>query len=194
MQSRVVATNKNILQNPTLIKTTTFRRVGFYIMEVWKTIENFEEYKVSNLGRVKSFKFNKEKLLKLNLSGRKKEQYYCVKLSNKKIIKDFKIHKLVANYFIGKNNDLVVNHIDGNSFNNNHSNLEYVTVRENNLHKSKLTNDTPNVKFCNIRLKYRARINYNKKDFHIGYFKYKEEAYNKVLEFKKINNILSKYD
>jgi hypothetical protein len=165
-------------------------------MEVWKNIENFEDYKVSNLGRVKSFKFNKEKLLKLNLSGRKKEQYYCVKLSNKKIIKDFKIHRLVAYHFINKNNNnnLVVNHIDGNSFNNYYENLEYVTVRENNIHKSKLNNNTPNVNFCKIRNKYRARINYNKKDIYIGNFNTKEEAYNKVLEFKKINNIISKYD
>jgi predicted transcriptional regulator len=163
-------------------------------MEIWKTIENFEDYKVSNLGRVKSLKFNKEKLLKLNLSGRKNEQYYCVKLSNKKITKDFKVHKLVAYYFIDNNNNLIVNHIDGNSLNNNFNNLEYVTIRDNNLHKSKLKNNTPNVNFCKIRLKYRARINYNKKDIHIGYYNNKEEAYNKILEFKNLNNILSKYD
>jgi hypothetical protein len=32
-------------------------------MEVWKTIEGFEDYEISSLGNVKSLKYGKEKML-----------------------------------------------------------------------------------------------------------------------------------
>ena len=35
-----------------------------YMQEVWKNISGFDDYMVSNLGRVKSFKQNKETILK----------------------------------------------------------------------------------------------------------------------------------
>lgn len=34
--------------------------------EEWKIIENYEEYQISTLGRVKSLKHNKERLLRLS--------------------------------------------------------------------------------------------------------------------------------
>lgn len=33
-------------------------------MEIWKDIEGYPNYQVSNMGRVKSLKFGKEKMLK----------------------------------------------------------------------------------------------------------------------------------
>ena len=53
-------------------------------MEVWKPIEDYENlYEVSNLGRVKSLKYGKEKILKprKNSCG-----YLMVTLCKKKII------------------------------------------------------------------------------------------------------------
>ena len=35
------------------------------IMEIWKIIEGFENYQISNLGRVKSLWFGKEKILRI---------------------------------------------------------------------------------------------------------------------------------
>ncbi len=34
------------------------------LKEEWKVIENYPDYSISNLGRVKSLKFNKERILK----------------------------------------------------------------------------------------------------------------------------------
>ena len=49
--------------------------------------------------------------------------------------KDYKIHRLVAEYFIDNpNNYRVVNHIDGDKQNNHVCNLEWCTHSENNLH------------------------------------------------------------
>ena len=49
---------------------------------------------------------------------------------NKEKKKTIKVHKLVANAFLGKSN-LQVDHIDGNKLNNKLNNLEYVTPKEN---------------------------------------------------------------
>lgn len=45
-----------------------------------------------------------------------------------------RVHKLVAAAYLGDGNGLEVNHIDGNKANNNASNLEYVTSKENSMH------------------------------------------------------------
>jgi hypothetical protein len=60
--------------------------------------------------------------------------YLSVKMNNK----DYKIHSLVAKYFLGdRPKGLCINHIDSNKLNNAVSNLEYVTIRENILHAIK---------------------------------------------------------
>lgn len=35
-----------------------------YVIEIWKTIQDFPDYTASNFGKIKSIKFNKEKILK----------------------------------------------------------------------------------------------------------------------------------
>ena len=49
------------------------------------------------------------------------------------------VHRLVAEHFIGPEPEpgMVVNHIDGDPFNNHVSNLEWASVSENNEHYNK---------------------------------------------------------
>ena len=68
--------------------------------------------------------------------------------TNKRITK--KIHRLVAELFIHKSNEnLIVNHIDGNKQNNHVNNLEWVTHKANTQHmllhglKKKFPNNLP---------------------------------------------------
>lgn len=96
--------------------------------EVWKDVKGYEGlYKVSNHGKVRSVR--KQILLKEAKGGR---EYYRVVLTKNKQKKYFDVHRLVAINFIDnpfKKN--CVNHIDENKTNNHHSNLEWVTHKEN---------------------------------------------------------------
>ena len=110
--------------------------------EVWKTIEDFPSYEVSNLGRVRNKKTSK--LLTLIPD---KDGYLRVHLNNDKNVK--RVHRLVAQAFIpNKTNKDQVNHKDGDKTNNAVDNLEWCTSKENNDHalKTGLRNQTKSVR------------------------------------------------
>ncbi|ALO80891.1 NUMOD4 domain-containing protein [Enterococcus faecalis] len=98
-------------------------------MEKWKDIVEYEGlYQVSNLGNVYSFKTNKY----LKPSG---DKYLHVILSKNNRTKTVRIHRLVAEAFIpNQDNKPQVNHIDGDRYNNNVKNLEWLTCKENIVH------------------------------------------------------------
>ena len=95
-------------------------------MEIWKDIEGFEGYQISNYGRVKSLgndKTRKEKILKGSKNG---GGYLYVHLwkDGKRTMK--KVHRLVAEAFIENPQNLPeVNHKDECKTNNNVLNLEF---------------------------------------------------------------------
>lgn len=96
--------------------------------EVWANIKGYDDYQVSNQGRICSYKNNKRKILKgwIQNTG-----YLTISLNNKK----YSVHRLVAETFIHKEKGKdYVNHIDGNKTNNNVSNLEWCTNAENIQH------------------------------------------------------------
>ena len=98
--------------------------------EIWKDIKDYEgHYQVSNLSRVKSIKFGKERILKpvTNSSG-----YLSVKLCKDGKVKAFTVHRLVAEAFLpNPHNYSCVNHKDENKQNNNVSNLEWCNCKYN---------------------------------------------------------------
>lgn len=100
-------------------------------MEEWRVIQDFPNYSVSNLGNVINNKTNK--LMKINIKG----GYSNINLVNNKKRKIFKVHRLVAMAFIpNPESKPEVNHLDKNRSNNNISNLEWNTHKENCKHKS----------------------------------------------------------
>lgn len=103
-------------------------------MEIWKDIIGYEGYyQVSNLGNVKNTQTNKILTGDTNSRGYRRVTLYSP------IKKKFFVHRLVALHFCEcANDELVVNHIDGNKLNNTATNLEWVTRSQNDLHAYKL--------------------------------------------------------
>lgn len=97
-------------------------------MEVWKNIEGYENYIVSNMGKVKNIITGK--VLKQHNSG---NGYLHVCLYNKEHKgRTIMVHRLVAKAFIPNPNNLPqINHIDECKENNCFSNLEWCTSEEN---------------------------------------------------------------
>lgn len=100
------------------------------MVETWEDIKDYEGYyKISNTGEVINVKTKKQlviqcgdryKQLILSKDGKSRKEY---------------IHRLIAMAFIpNEYNKRCVNHKDGDKFNNDISNLEWVTHSENNKH------------------------------------------------------------
>ena len=108
------------------------------MQEVWKDVVGFENiYQISNYGRLKSFKNNKNGYILKN--NNKNGGYFSVVLEYKNKLKHTKIHRLVAETFIpNPNNYKIINHKDGNKQNNNVENLEWTTQKQNFEHAKKI--------------------------------------------------------
>lgn len=94
--------------------------------EQWLSIEGYEDYQVSNFGRVKSLgndKTRKEKILKPSTNNKGYQQVSLYKDGKQKW---FLVHRLVASAFTPNSNNLTqVNHKDENPSNNHVENLEW---------------------------------------------------------------------
>lgn len=112
-------------------------------MEIWKEIAGYGSYYfISNKGRVKSFKRKKETILTAVLDGKGYQRIRLYYTSSK--ARTEKIHRLVAKAFIPNPLDLPeVNHIDGDKANNNVENLEWISTKDNCIHRGTLGNWKP---------------------------------------------------
>lgn len=100
-------------------------------MEKWKKIEGFENYQISNMGRVKILKGEKERISE----GSPSEGYRQVQLLEDGIKKMCRVHRLVALTFIpNSENKPIVNHINGIKHDNRAENLEWFNQSENIKH------------------------------------------------------------
>ena len=111
-------------------------------MEIWKDIEGYEGYQVSNLGRVKSTKkkFGRYEMItylkpKVIWTG-----YLRIGLVKEKKCKQFYVHRLVAQAFIpNPENKPIINHINGDRTDNRVENIEWCTHQENSMASRKVT-------------------------------------------------------
>ena len=100
-------------------------------MEKFKQIKEYENYSVSNYGRIRNDKTDRILKPQKDHGG-----YLHVALCKNGVCKTHSIHRLVALAFIDNpENKRTVNHLDGIKTNNFDSNLEWATDKEN-IHHS----------------------------------------------------------
>lgn len=115
--------------------------------EIWKNIPGFPGYQASTLGRIRTHnkitytekhgpRHWKDRIMKFKISHNpKQKQGFGYKIT---LWKDGKpvealVHRLVATTFLDNliNTKMTVNHKDGNRYNNNIDNLEWLTLEDN---------------------------------------------------------------
>lgn len=167
--------------------------------EKFKDIPNYEGlYQISNLGRVKfmkrrilhssgnSFVVLKEKILKGSIGN---HGYNRVNLTKLKKGKRFMVHVLMAIAFLDytkkTNKQLTIDHKDNIKTNNDISNLQLITFRENlSKDKKNKTSKYTGVSWNKKRNIWVSQIMINKKIRFLGYYKEEtkaSEAYQKEL-------------
>jgi len=163
------------------------------MQETFKTITDFSDYQVSNLGNVISLKGHKgeKHLLKLRLIV---NRYYGVTLYKNKKAYQKSVHRLVYETFEHKiKKGYTVDHINNNGLDNNINNLQELSHRQNiskeTILKKKLSKYVGVYKDSRCINKWKAIIHYNGKNYHLGSFDSEIEAHvayqNKLKEINK---------
>lgn len=165
--------------------------------EIWRVIDEYENYEVSSHGRVRNT--DTMKILKGRNEG---HGYYAVNLWKNNKGKNHKIHRLVAFAFCNNDNDYdVVDHIDRNKLNNNWLNLRWTTFSINGRNtplKSNNTSGIKGVRYDADKNRWRAMWNDNdkkhcNKSFNINKYgndEAKQLAINYRKEMEKLYNYL----
>lgn len=102
--------------------------------EIWKKAIGYDNFEVSNLGRVRNIKLRLIKSQRMTPNG-----YPIMTLKENGIRNTEYVHRLVAKAFHPKSNfdGLQVNHIDENKENNAADNLEWCTPTQNYCHNGR---------------------------------------------------------
>jgi hypothetical protein len=146
--------------------------------EIWKDVIGYEGlYEVSNLGRVKSLGYNKQRILKQAI---RKIGYLQVGLYKNNIGTTKLVHQLVAESFLNhipKGNTLVVDHINNNKSDNRLKNLQIIPNRENGYKtQGKYSSKYVGVCWDKQEYKWKTQIRINGKLNFLGRFVNEQEA------------------
>lgn len=152
--------------------------------EIWKSVLDYNGYEVSNLGRMRSL--DRDVVNNIGVKSRRtgkilkpillRTGYLYVSLRDANGRKCHRLlHRIIITTFIGYS-DLQVDHINKIKTDNNISNLQYVTGREN-CCRFRTSFQDRFLSQMNGK-KWRVRININGVPTTIGHYKTKEEAIN----------------
>ena len=133
--------------------------------EIWKKVNNYENYEISSFGRLKNLKLNRIS------TGTNHMGYIRVKLTKNNITNSFLLHRIVAENFIpNPENKKEVNHL-GEKNDNRVCMLEWVTHKENTIHSAKNKTKNEIISINQISIKNNKIINvFEKTNDAIYYF------------------------
>ncbi len=98
--------------------------------EIWKNIEGFEDYQISNMGNVKNIKKNTIKKSYMNRYG-----YPIVNLYKHGINRKYTIYSLVTKVFLPRPSvKYMIQYKDGDRTNNKINNLQWKLIKELNIY------------------------------------------------------------
>lgn len=154
-------------------------------------------YEISNLGNVRRMKNDGNyKYLKCSVMNR---GYRYFQIHRKGTRKNYLIHHLVAELFIGERPDgLVIDHIDRDKLNNKLENLRYITIKENIRNSHTFLDDK---KTAELEEEGYTRIQARSRTYHIEHreelLKKKKDYYYKnkerLLQYQKERNDKERY-
>ena len=94
-------------------------------MEIWKPMRNFPSYDCSSEGRIRNIRT--QKILRPQITDRGYEQI-CLRKNNQQYT--VRVHRVIAETFLGNHPGMDVRHRDNNRLNNNIDNLYWSTRKE----------------------------------------------------------------
>lgn len=145
--------------------------------EEWRAVDGFTDYMVSNMGKVKSLKWGKERVLKDRPDG---SGYFQVVFCVEGKETSHKVHKLVAGAFIHNptpDDKQLIDHIDRIRTNNTVSNLRWVNRSENMLNSHRHFGEMYGITLNGpASKKFKVQLNVSKKMTYLGCYKTLEEA------------------
>ena len=184
---------ENLLEMQNNVKAITRKHENNLIklnVEVWRSIDGYNNYAISSFVKVKNTKTGK--ILKGFDNG---HGYLKVDLYEDAIRKTHQVHRLVANALIDNPDDkLCVDHIDNNRTNNHISNLRFATNKENSQNRKLSSRNTSKVKgisFNKKAKKWHAQIMIDGISIHIGLFANLEDA--KIARVNRANEAFGIY-
>jgi hypothetical protein len=135
-------------------------------MEDWRPVNGYDDYQVSSLGRVRSLKFGKQRILapRKNTDG-----YFCIVMCMNGRQTSHRIHRLVASAFIPNPEDLPqVDHIDRDIANNSIENLRWVTPSQNSFNTHRHHRELYGIYWKPQYGFYQVIVTHEGKLYHIG--------------------------
>lgn len=162
-------------------------------MECWRPVRG-GHYEVSDLGRVRrAVPGNGTWPGRILKPKRDKDGYLLVSLSIDGQISTEKVHRLVAEAFIGPYpTGLQVNHRNGDKTDNRVNNLEYVTAKENNQHAFDLGLNTQRLKMRELGRLGGAKVTDKRRGEHNGKARLTAEAVSRIRALARAGQSQSK--